>query len=365
VNLGFTKIQIFIKGKYFMSNIRNNPPHSARYQPYALAGYPASTQESASLTRMVHGLRIQFTSGTSSDDQKLLTSMLLLGNEEAPYNEKLLMQPVILPSVQQAVSALSENYRRARGISETDTTVSVPLSYIQAFDALTPAEKHDIRCWTMIAENYEDENPQNIYHDGTSFSSIAEGKNYEINKALYKGETLSAENQQMVNNLDHALTQLPAAAGCFLRVAAYKSDEQNPYSNHRIQRGDVVTNYPAFMSVSDHTTYAENNLDFLDEDKNVQIFYYIEGTATPFIDGIASVAKEEQDWMMPRKSMFRVENYAFADAPSSDTYEGVTQLIAVKLVQIDPRREHIPSGPTSETYHAKNLFSGQNIEMPH
>lgn len=151
---------------------------------------------------------------------------------------------------------------------------------------------------------------------------------------------LSRKEQTRVHELDNALAKLPSCRGQLIRVVEH-GNETPPPRGKKIQVGDVVTNYPCFMSASSTTDYAsvalEGTLGRADTDT---IAIYIitcppdVASAVPLVDGILSQA-QENEYLFPRHACFRVKGISSAmpDKPSPESLNR----ICVMLEQVPPR----------------------------
>lgn len=232
-------------------------------------------------------------------------------------------------------------------------------AYIKVFDALPNNQKLAIRVWTMI------EGDKTRYHDGTR--NLAQmglsPMNDEINDHLFNIRPASnwdqGERMVFAGLLNAMESPLPRQTGSFLRVAEYKHGLAIPWADN-IGPGDIVTNYPALMSVSSKDTYSRLDTEqAADEaEKNLLqalIYYKINGGANclPLPYRITNTVATEHEYLYPPMSFFSVQSISQAAVFGGEMYP--PRRIAVVLQEL----KH----PVAS---AKNLFTGEvfNFELP-
>ncbi len=229
--------------------------------------------------------------------------------------------------------------------------------YEQAFDALPANEKLAVRVWTLM------EDDTMSYNDGCPNLTLLGllPINTGMNEQLRRNVPLDYWSQQekiMYQSLLNAFNcDIPTQHGSYLRAAEYKIGQYIPWAD-TISPGDIVTNYPAFMSVSAQDTYARLFVMQVMEDaignrEHIQalIFYKIENArqCMPLLYGIASTSEMENEYLYHPKSFFRVKGISTCYAIEGDMEPGMR--IAVVLEELE---HHVAS--------AKNLFSGAVVE---
>lgn len=229
-------------------------------------------------------------------------------------------------------------------------------AYINVFDKMPADVKKAMRLWTLVEDDIT------RYHDGTK--NLAQlgymPINAEINLYLhYKVPVQSWDSieRTVLEGLLSAIdSPLPRQYGTFMRVAEYKHEQSIPWASS-IGPGDIVTNYPALMSVSSKDTYsrlsAEQAAEEFEENKFKSLIYIkIHGGANclPLPFPVASTVKTEYELIYPPKSFFTVESITNADLVGGEMYPA--KRIAVVL------KETAPSSL------AKNLFSGETFQFP-
>lgn len=216
--------------------------------------------------------------------------------------------------------------------------------YEHAFARLRDNEKLVVREWAAI------EGESLRLSDGTRSPST--GFNFDINRQLAAGGPFAQSEQAQISSLSEAIMKLPALQGDTLRVVEHSERQPSPWVS-KIGVGDIVSNYPCFMSASTSDAYAKGTLidgDLLDPDNtNTLVFYRIKGASNgcPLLKGVASPA-DEQEVLYPRNSCFKVLGIAVAS--SEEHVEGGLKRIGVML--------------QSMPYHcqAKNLFTGEHVQ---
>lgn len=157
------------------------------------------------------------------------------------------------------------------------------------------------------------------YSDGTK-ALPARGYtacSYYLNKKLYEERPLEDDERKFVRNLNNVIKKLPHTTGDFIRISEYSSSpNDNPWINDTINVGDVVTNTPAFMSVSDDWAYVEDTLDgftLLENTTTYALFKFVNSNQfAPLLRGVASLCVDENEHLAPIGSAFRVTGVAYA-----------------------------------------------------
>jgi len=215
----------------------------------------------------------------------------------------------------------------------------------EVFSSLTSDEKHAVRSWTAL----EDEGSEHEFSDapGVYYESV----NYELNQYLYRGEALSEELEKAHTNLSSALKKLPKFKGHLLRINGYHNNEFLPWGEV-IFPGDIVTNYPAYMSASDANKYAKQVFNDSEYDNYAMYYFSDAHSATPLLNGIASRADNEREFLFSPLSFFQVENIAIAK-PAERASDYAPGRISVCLKEIHFRKNIL----------ARNIHTGQSMSF--
>ncbi|WP_413732859.1 hypothetical protein [Sodalis sp. RH20] len=229
-------------------------------------------------------------------------------------------------------------------------------AYIEMFNALPNNQKLAMRVWSLI------EGDKTRYHDGQkNLAQIGLSPiNAEINVHLHQNHPVSrwdhAEKMVFMGLLDAIASPLPRQAGEYLRVAEYQANQVNPWGDS-LGPGEIVTNFPALMSVSSQDTYArlftEQTAEEAAENQVQTLIYYkIKDGATclPLPYPIASTVVTEQEYLYAPRSFFRVESVSSVTLVGGEMYPA--KRVAVVLREI--------SQPVAA---AKNLFTGKTIHF--
>ncbi|TKI06291.1 hypothetical protein [Martelella alba] len=251
---------------------------------------------------------------------------------------------------------------RTHGITESEAILfpelGVPLwqesidatEYERAIALLSPQEKRAVRTWTLI------ESDGKSYSDGTPnlTKQFQAPINVEINEKLRNGIPFNYEEQQVFTGLISFLSKnIPRQGGSYLRVAEYLDYDAIPWRN-RIAVGDIVTNYPQFMSVSADSQFARLFVEQAAEDGPWQanamaavILYRFDNAqkCTPLLPMAASTVIHEVEYLYPPASFFRVKGISIAT--------GISEFLHPKI-RIGVILEEIEGIPLA----AKNLFTG-------
>lgn len=217
--------------------------------------------------------------------------------------------------------------------------------YKDIFLSLSSSEKQAVRRWTAL----EDEGSSQEFSDavGINYDSL----NYELNKHLYHGYQLDADLMQANKNLLSALDRLPVAKGSLLRIDGYHDAETVPWGNQIIP-GDVVTNYPAYMSASDSDVYAQQVLGDAEYDSYAIYYFSWAESPVPLVYGIASLANNESEFLFKPHSFFKVEGIAIA-RPESGASGYAPNRIGVSLKEVSYEKN----------IQAKNIHTGRFVNL--
>lgn len=219
--------------------------------------------------------------------------------------------------------------------------------YERAIARLPPEQLKALRTWTMINGDND------CYSDGT-LNLSAQGQkpiNYDLNISLIYGLRLYEDEQFVYNHLIAALKNdsIPTQTGSFLRMAEYLHNDTIPWQT-MIKPGDIVTNNPAFMSVSSSDSYARDALSWPGSTrKKAIVIYKIENASKPkplLADSVSTLRHEEEYLYLP-ESYFRVKGISIAKIASKPMRIGVI------LSEIDRPENNVVT---------KNIFSGKIVK---
>lgn len=213
---------------------------------------------------------------------------------------------------------------------------------------LSKNEKLAVRRWTAIDDEVDER-----FSDGMKdLDTIGmTSKNYELNQKLDLPGRLDEDERNMVRLFDSALNKIPSQRGEFIRVSEY-SDSLTPWDGE-IRPGDIVTNYPRYMSVSSNMDYIQQGT--INEETKAYIYYKFENTysSKPLLKGSASLV-DELESVFRRDSAFRVKQIAIADDVTLGEHASeVRKRIVVTLDEVE-----FPADNT-----AKNIHSGKVVNV--
>ncbi len=224
------------------------------------------------------------------------------------------------------------------------------IEYERAFARLRDNEKIAVRTWTLIEDDIRS------YSDGTPNLTWSNHKplNVEINTTLREGNPLSPEEKTVHDGLLAFLqADIPKQHGSYLRIAEYRQNHHIPW-HHDITVGDIVTNYPQFMSVSADALFARLFAEQVAEDGPViekgleaLVIYRIDNAkkCTPLLPLAASTVIHEVEYLYSPQTYFRVKGISITNGLSPSIFPQMR--IGVILEEI----AEIP-------FQSKNLFSG-------
>ncbi|NDL62522.1 hypothetical protein [Acerihabitans arboris] len=229
--------------------------------------------------------------------------------------------------------------------------------YKSVSDSLPYSERISMRLWTLAGD------------EGSGYSDIErllEIKEFlpvkgRINSNLADGVALERwefwDRFIYTNLLDVFKRPFPRQLGHYLGVGQYPPGEYIPWAD-TIGPGDIVTNYPVFMSVAAvddyarfYTARAEGAASKGIKHQQAMMYYKIEGGRQflPLITGHAANAKASVEYLVQPNSVMRVKSVSTAYMLEGDT---TPQRIGIVL------EEHI--GPVRE---AKNIYSGETVSF--
>lgn len=210
---------------------------------------------------------------------------------------------------------------------------------------LTKNEKIAVRRWTAIDDDLDD-----VFSDGMKDTTKMgiDSMNYGLNKKLAKAENLDEDESNMVRIFDSALNKIPSQKGDFIRISEY-TDLTTPWDSE-FKPGDIVTNYPCYMSVSSDLTYIKQATE-VNSDVKAYVYFLFENTfsSKPLLKGTASLVNELES-VFKRNSAFKIKQIAIANEITSGSHAlEVKKRIVVTLDEVDL--------PPSKI--AKNIHTGE------
>ncbi|MFC0576744.1 hypothetical protein [Paraburkholderia solisilvae] len=247
--------------------------------------------------------------------------------------------------------------------SATNTALDDPAyrqAYKAAFEKLPADQQRAIRQWTAVdngsdsgsgSDSSSGSDSESGSDSGNGSAAAAGSKNYELNKALYTHtpyDGIDKDVSDLIGGLD-GLPAPPKQQAHLLRVADVPAD----YAT-RFKPGDLITNSPAFMSASSGNEYATYALwdqaAIAGTDHPALAFYDIEArSAKPFLDGIATDASAEREWLFRPNTVFKVKEIGVLPASGPDEKPRV----GMRLVEV----------PVTAALEAKNIYTGQTVKV--
>ncbi|MCT2386406.1 hypothetical protein [Erwinia pyrifoliae] len=215
--------------------------------------------------------------------------------------------------------------------------------------ALTKNEKLAVRRWTAVDDDLDE-----VFSDGMKDTTKMgmNPMNYDLNKKLATAEKLNEDERNMVRLFDSALNKIPSQKGDFIRVSEY-TDFTTPWDSD-LKPGDIVTNYPCYMSVSSDFTYINQETQAI-SDAVANVYLVLENTysSKPLLKGSATFS-DELESVFKRNSAFKIKQIAIADDVTSGSHAlEVKKRIVVTLVEVDL--------PLSKI--AKNIHTGKTVNV--
>lgn len=225
-------------------------------------------------------------------------------------------------------------------------------SYIKAFRQLSIEQQRAIRDWSFMPK-------QKRYNNYPRKNSSPEGMgnvNFQLNEELVKTFP-DATMLRRAGDLRTALRLLPdlPARQRLIRIVDI------PFDNiQRFRAGDIVSNYPTFMSASAEGRLlnialhrgALFNPQWINNPDSVIAVYIISGKhAKPLMLRVASQVKLESEYLFEQKSFFRIE----AITSLWQTYPGRSpkEIYFIKMEEI----------PYHRILNVKNIFTGDKVSF--
>ncbi|VWD18718.1 hypothetical protein [Burkholderia contaminans] len=216
----------------------------------------------------------------------------------------------------------------------------------RSITSLNKNELASLRAWAAVDTDME----PNEYQYSDNSPTIINSKNSDINRALSDNAPLPPEISELVSAMDRALVKLPTICGDAIRVTEHSEKSPHPWGTH-IHIGDVVSNFPCYMSASQSVKYAKDTLNgsLSQGDTDTVCIYKIDcsvGT-TPILRGALTYANDDEV-LFPRNACFRVDGISVAvpQRTSNSKKDFVPTRVSVLLTQIPSQR------------YAKNAFTG-------
>lgn len=224
--------------------------------------------------------------------------------------------------------------------------------YIKAFKELSDEQKEALRGWSWTPW----QKPYRSYPEKKTPLQGGSNNNFNLNEALWGSHPLSEEMKLAAKYLNSALEHLPDMLGSqsLIRVVDISED-----SILRFHAGDIVTNYPAFMSASSQGKLANLALargylfdaKMLNQDGAVLAVYHISAQkAKPLIKGITTQAESESEYLFKPKSFFSIQAISQV-TPVQNTIRTRKTIYFIKLEEVRQAEEGI----------VKNIHSGNRV----
>lgn len=204
--------------------------------------------------------------------------------------------------------------------------------YRKSVSKLSEEQLKALRLWTIINEKRFDiyENLDPIVEDTDQTKEISGSR---INLKLQFNDDLTESEEKYVLDLESALDLLPdeLPAPKLMRTDGYAIEDGKEVWEQKIKVGDYVSNANSFMSSTSSSYYAnkflvEHMKDDTPEDTTAPVFLKIESvnsdtialSGKPLIHGITSNHLEEQEYLSPPTSVFKVKAIAKAEKIASE-----------------------------------------------
>lgn len=233
----------------------------------------------------------------------------------------------------------------------TKPSVLYRLDYLRIFSLLPNKYKEALRGWTYV-EN------QKPYRD-SSLLNWAQGKsnnNFKLNQALFSGKP-SNDMQRIADDLSEALESLPKMGNTQQLIRVVDASEA---AMSKFSPGDIVSNYPAFMSASRSGKLANIALNqgfmfirkWRDKPGAAIVIFKINGkSGKPFVNGVSTQFGMEGEYLFNRKSFFQI------DAITPVTFRNPTRIAKpiffIKITEVS----------YDDSLKIKNIFTGEQLNI--
>ncbi|EIC83901.1 hypothetical protein SPM24T3_14366 [Serratia sp. M24T3] len=233
----------------------------------------------------------------------------------------------------------------------TKPSVLYRLDYLRIFSLLPNKYKEALRGWTYV-EN------QKPYRD-SSLLNWAQGKsnnNFKLNQALFSGKP-SNDMQRIADDLSEALEALPKMGNTQQLIRVVDASEA---AMSKFSPGDIVSNYPAFMSASRSGKLANIALNqgfmfirkWRDKPGAAIVIFKINGkSGKPFVNGVSTQFGMEGEYLFNRKSFFQI------DAITPVTFRNPTRIAKpiffIKITEVS----------YDDSLKIKNIFTGEQLNI--
>lgn len=225
--------------------------------------------------------------------------------------------------------------------------------YIRRFIALSADQKEALRSWSYVPwqKHYLNYPQKKSWPAGTS------NKNFELNNALLSHHP-RADMLLAANNLSSALKGLPEMLEAQSLVRVVDIGEENM---RLFRAGDVVSNYPAFMSASSKGKLVNVALSrgfmffpkwLKHPNAAIAIYHITSRKGKPLIKRLTTQVGMEGEYLFDQKSFFRVQ--AVTSLYLRSRIRTKKQVFFIKLEEI----------AYDNTLKVKNIFSGNQIKIP-
>ncbi len=223
-------------------------------------------------------------------------------------------------------------------------------NYIRQFTALSHEQKEALRGWSYVPKQKEYRN----YPRKRSWPAGKSNINFMLNKALIDGHP-GASMLKTAHHLSSALRALPRMpdSQSLVRVVDILEDNASLF-----RAGDVVSNYPAFMSASSKGKLANIALSqgwMFDPtwkaraNAAIAIYHITADKSKPLINRLATQIDMEGEYLFDQRSVFKIE--AITRLFMTSSVRSFKQVYFIKLVEISADGPHV----------VKNIFTAKDI----
>ncbi|MGA7587739.1 MAG: hypothetical protein WCB03_17180 [Rouxiella badensis] len=224
--------------------------------------------------------------------------------------------------------------------------------YVRRFMTLSTDQKEALRGWSFVPKQKEYRN----YPRKRSWPSGKSNLNFSLNLALLSGHP-SAQMMRTSQHLKSALNALPKMPERQSLVRVVDITEENI---SQFRAGEIVTNYPAFMSASSKGKLVNIALSQgwmfdpswrLKHNAAIAIYYIDADSSKPLINRLTTQVNMEGEYIFDQKSFFRIEAITrlFMTSPT----RSYKQAYFIKLQEV----------PYDSAYWIKNIFTGDVIRF--
>ncbi len=235
----------------------------------------------------------------------------------------------------------------------TKPSVFYRLDYLKNFSLLPNNYKEALRGWTYVKG-------QKPYKD-SPLLNWAQGKsdnNFKLNQALFSGKP-SDEMRRIAHDLSEALDALPKMGNRQQLIRVVDAPEA---AMLKFSPGDIVSNYPAFMSASSSGKLANIALNqgfmfvrkWRDMPGAAIVVFKINGKSSkPFVNGVTTQFRMEGEYLFNRKSFFQID--AITPVKFSNPTRIDKPIFFIKLNEVS----------YDNSLKIKNIFTAEALNIKH